>query len=281
MQSDPLNENIRHFYDRSTKLWLNTWGEHMHHGYYGADGTAKKENQEAQVDLIEELLRWGGVAQASNILDAGCGVGGSARFLSKKYDANVLGLTLSPVQATEAQRFSRRMGLGEKVKIEVQDLMSLTGQDGTFDLVWSCESAEYIRDKQKMLEIFFDVLQPGGRLLMATWCHRNTPPALDNKEERILQQLYDLYFLPPMISIKEYETLAQKVGFNNVKTGDWSNAVAPFWNAVIRTAFTGQSMVGLLRSGWTTIKGAWAMQFMTRGYRMGALKFGVIQGQKP
>ncbi|MEO6038751.1 MAG: class I SAM-dependent methyltransferase, partial [Saprospiraceae bacterium] len=91
---DSLNQRIGHFYDRSTPIWLDTWGEHMHHGYYGPDGQAKKDHRQAQVDLVEEMLRWGGVGQVNRLLDAGCGVGGSARYLAQRFDATALGLTL-------------------------------------------------------------------------------------------------------------------------------------------------------------------------------------------
>ena len=36
------------------------WGEHMHHGYYPADG-AQVSNQQAQIDMIERTLSWAGV----------------------------------------------------------------------------------------------------------------------------------------------------------------------------------------------------------------------------
>ena len=31
---DTLNEGIASFYDESSELWEDVWGEHMHHGYY-------------------------------------------------------------------------------------------------------------------------------------------------------------------------------------------------------------------------------------------------------
>lgn len=40
--SATLYEQIQQFYDASSGLWEQIWGEHMHHGYYGADGTQKK-----------------------------------------------------------------------------------------------------------------------------------------------------------------------------------------------------------------------------------------------
>ncbi len=276
-----LNEKIQHFYDTSTNLWLDSWGEHMHHGYYGADGLEKKNHQEAQADLVKELLAWGDVRQSSRILDAGCGVGGSARFLAKRFGAKVQGLTLSPVQAKEAQILNEKAGMNGQVNIETMDLLTLLPEDGPFDLVWSLESGEHIPEKQTMLKRFYEVLKPGGKFLMATWCIREEPPALRLKEEKLLDKIGRLYHIPPMISINKYQELAETVGFEQIKTADWTVAVAPFWKAVIQSAMKLSSVTGLLRAGWPAIRGAWAMQYMTKGYRMGTLKFGVIQGIKP
>ena len=61
-----LNEGIATFYDESSGLWESMWGEHMHHGYYPKDGP-KKSNQEAQIDMIEESLKWAGVTSVSKV----------------------------------------------------------------------------------------------------------------------------------------------------------------------------------------------------------------------
>ncbi|MEK7257705.1 MAG: class I SAM-dependent methyltransferase [Bacteroidota bacterium] len=281
MNLETQHEQIRQFYDRSTRLWMDTWGEHMHHGFYCQNGSVKKSRQQPQIDMIAELLKWGRVERASSILDAGCGVGGSARFLANRFNAKVLGLTLSPVQAAEGLRLNQLAGLVDLVKIEVGDYMELGGEGEKFDLIWSLESAEYIADKQKMLEIFYRLLKPGGKLLLATWCRRETPPELKPKEKNVLEKIYRLYFLPPMISIQELAKHAQSVGFQEVKAADWSSSVAPFWDEVRKSALTWRSLSGLLRSGWTTMQGAWAVQYMTQAYRFGALKFGVLQAQKP
>jgi len=109
-----LNQNIQNFYDASTRLWEETWGEHMHHGYYGPDGTAEKDHFQAQIDLIEEFLRWGNVTQPRKILDVGCGVGGSSLYLANKFGADVTGITLSPVQVSRAKTRAIDAGLAKK-----------------------------------------------------------------------------------------------------------------------------------------------------------------------
>lgn len=280
MTSKALNQRIRKFYDESTKLWLDTWGEHMHHGYYGADGREKKDRRQAQIDLIEELLHWGGVSSANHILDAGCGVGGSARYLAKRFQAQALGVTLSPVQGEAAERFNQEAGLEEVVKIQVRDMMTLRPEDGPFDLIWSMESAEHIADKKRLMEIFYRMLVPGGTLLMVTWCHRNLPPELHTSEEKLLAKLYRIYNLPPMVTPARLGELAQQAGFQNTTTDDWSEAVAPFWGAVIRSALEIRNLSLLLQTGWSTIQGAWAMRFMNKGYQQGLIRYAVLKAVK-
>ncbi len=59
-----MNKGIAGFYDESSGLWERMWGEHMHHGYYPRDA-APKSNQQAQIDMIEEVLKWAGVTKTS------------------------------------------------------------------------------------------------------------------------------------------------------------------------------------------------------------------------
>ena len=49
------------------------------------------------------------------MVDVGCGIGGSSRYLAKKYGASCEGLTLSPIQAHRAQALAAAQGLADKV----------------------------------------------------------------------------------------------------------------------------------------------------------------------
>lgn len=277
----PLNHRIRDFYDQSTGLWLKTWGEHMHHGYYGMDGKQRKGRRQAQLDLMEALLTWGGVAAARRILDAGCGAGGSARWLASRFGAAVLGVTLSPVQVAAAEALAEEAGLSGRVRFAVQDMMTLGDEQGSFDLVWSLESAEHLPDKAALMHLFHRRLDRGGRLLMATWCHRNTPPDLSKTDERLLGKLRRVYHLPPLVSERELAAAAEVAGFKDVVTDDWSTAVAPFWGEVIRSAFEWPTLRHLLRANAATLRGAWAMRYMRGGYRRGLIRFVVLRAEKP
>ena len=49
------------------------------------------------------------------IVDVGCGIGGSSRYLARKYGAQCQGITLSPVQAGRASVLAKAEGLADKV----------------------------------------------------------------------------------------------------------------------------------------------------------------------
>ena len=279
-----LNQRIARFYDETSALWLEVWGDHMHHGWYGPEGRDRdKSRRTAQVDLIERLLSFAEVDDAAaprRILDAGCGVGGSARYLAGRYGAQVLGLTLSSYQATEGQRRAEAEGAGDLVELRAQDIYALRDDRG-FDLVWSLESAEHMPDKSRLLDHFYSLLRPGGRLALVTWCHRATPPALDSRERSRLQRIADRYHLPPWVPAQDYLDAAAASGFRDIRYADWSQAVAPFWGEVIRSALSVDSIIGLLRSGPSAIQGAWAMRDMQAGFRSGLIEYVAVTARKP
>lgn len=278
-----LKTQIQQFYDASSGLWEQVWGEHMHHGYYGATGNEKKDRRQAQIDLIEELLIWAGVGHADHILDVGCGIGGSSLYLAEKFNASATGITLSPVQASRAAQRAEEADLASRVSFEVADALEMPFNDDSFDFVWSMESGEHMPDKQKFLAECYRVLKPGGTFLMATWCHRPITPAtgeLTTEEKQHLADIYRVYCLPYVISLPEYAAIAHNLPFQHIRTADWSDAVEPFWDIVIDSAFEPQAFWSLLQSGWGTIQAALSLGLMSRGYRRGLIRYGLLCANK-
>ena len=279
--STTLYERIQQFYDSSSSLWEQVWGEHMHHGYYGIDGKEKKERRQAQIDLIEEVLKWADVQQAQHIVDVGCGIGGSSLYLAQKFNANATGITLSPFQAARAKERAQEIGLSSKTEFLVANAQNMPFADDSFDLVWALESGEHMPDKAQFMRECYRVLKPGGKLIMVTWCHRPTDELpLTADEQKHLADIYRVYCLPYVISLPEYEAIARNLCLQNIRTADWSTAVAPFWDVVIDSAFNLEAILGLIRSGWETIQAALSLGLMRRGYERGLIRFGLLCGMK-
>lgn len=273
-----LKIGIAGFYDRSSKLWEEVWGEHMHHGYYIPED--RTDHQQAQIDLIDEVLKWANVTSATKVVDVGCGIGGSSRHIVRKYPGSTAqGITLSPYQANRGNELAKEQGVESSANFQVADALDMPFDDNSFDLVWSLESGEHMPDKEQFVNELFRVAVPGGRIIIVTWCHRDlekSETSLTKKEIKLLKAINRAYYLPEWCSVDDYVTLLENNGATDVRREDWSYIIAPFWKAVIRSSLNLRSVWGLLKSGFSTQRGAYAMLLMLRGFDKGLIKFGLL-----
>eukprot|EP00199_Chlamydomonas_sp_CCMP681_P001931 CAMPEP_0119108118 /NCGR_PEP_ID=MMETSP1180-20130426/13477_1 /TAXON_ID=3052 ORGANISM="Chlamydomonas cf sp, Strain CCMP681" /NCGR_SAMPLE_ID=MMETSP1180 /ASSEMBLY_ACC=CAM_ASM_000741 /LENGTH=352 /DNA_ID=CAMNT_0007093701 /DNA_START=21 /DNA_END=1079 /DNA_ORIENTATION=- len=278
-----LKKGIANFYDESSELWEGMWGAHMHHGYY-KKGEAAKSNEQAQIDMINHSLDWAGVVDVTNMVDVGCGIGGSTRHVLGRWPrARAQGITLSPKQAARANELTRLAGLGDQAQFQVADALAQPFSDDSFDLVWSMESGEHMPNKPKFVNELVRVCAPGGKMIIVTWCHRVLGPgeSLRPEEVALLERISEAYYLPAWCSVADYTKLLEAEGMVNIRNDDWSEEVTPFWGAVIKTALSGKGLTGLFTAGWTTIKGALVMPLMAQGFSMGTISFVAITAEKP
>src|SRR5256885_1436350 len=115
MKTDETTRFVREHYDGVSRLYRTFWGEHIHHGYWEAD----EPLEVAQRRLIERLATQAGIERGSRVLDVGCGLGGSSLWLAENLDCEVIGLTLSPVQAKSATARAARRNLSGRVRFRV------------------------------------------------------------------------------------------------------------------------------------------------------------------
>lgn len=160
-------------------------------------GYKKKDFIQAKFDFVDEMMKLGGInsEEDSNakVLDVGCGVGGTSRYLAKSLgtDASVTGITLSPNQVKRATELAVEQGVGN-AKFTVMNALEMDFPDNSFDVVWACESGEHMPDKEAYINEMMRVLKPGGKFVMATWCQRdNRDVPFSEKDERDLRFLYE------------------------------------------------------------------------------------------
>jgi tocopherol O-methyltransferase len=166
----------------------------------------------------------------------------------------------------------------------VADALNMPFDDSSFDLVWLLESGEHMPDKPKFVNELMRVAAPGGRIILVTWCHHDLEEgetSLTKKEEKILAKINRAYYLPKWCSVADYVELLKKEGAVDIRREDWSYIIAPFWKAVIKSSLNLKSVVGLMKSGFSTIRGAYAMLLMLKGFNAGVIKFGLITCKKP
>jgi SAM-dependent methyltransferase len=111
-----------------------------------------------------ELAQLAGLDASSQVLDAGSGLGGPARFLAETHGCEVTGVDLSPTFVALARELARRSPVAGRVHFDVADLCDLPIKDGRFDRVWTQHALMNVHDRAAAYAEFRRVLVPGGKL---------------------------------------------------------------------------------------------------------------------
>jgi tocopherol O-methyltransferase len=266
-----LSDKIASFYDETSNLWRDMHGEHMHHGFF-VEGGPPVSMKEAQEEMIERALSvaWEGKGKLpENVLDVGCGVGGSSRYIASKFSCNVTGITLSSVQTRMAQEITEQKGECQNVQFLVRDAMETGFKDNTFDLVWSMESGEHMPDKAAFVSEMVRVCKPGGRVVIVAWCRKEG--SLKEEEVEVIRHLSSAYHIPGLSAWSEFENAMLREGIL-IRREDWTARVSPFWWRVLLSSLRPRNVVKLFRSGGVSIKGAMAIPLMIRGQQSGLIR---------
>jgi cyclopropane-fatty-acyl-phospholipid synthase len=157
---------VRHHYDVSNDFYAMVLGPSMTYSCarFAPGADTLEAAQESKHDLICRKL---GLPEArgSRILDVGCGWGTFALHAARRYDARVVGVTLSPAQASFARDAVAAAGLTEQVEIRLQDYRDV--RDGPFDGIASVGMFEHVgsANASEYYGTMRRLLGPRGRLL--------------------------------------------------------------------------------------------------------------------
>lgn len=128
-------------YDLGNDLYEAMLGKRMVYtcGYWNGNPPAGglNEAQEAKLDLVCQKI---GLKKGDRILDIGCGWGSFAKFAAERYDASVVGITISVEQAALARENCK----GLPIEIRVQDYREVNEK---FDHLVSLGMFEHVGDK--------------------------------------------------------------------------------------------------------------------------------------
>ena len=124
-----------------------------------------------------QLAELAAITSTDRVLDAGSGIGGTARFLAAHQGCAVTAVDLTEEYCQTARWLNRLVGLDAKISVRQGDITDLPFDDATFDVVFSQHVQMNVPDKARVYAEARRVLVPGGRL--AHWdIVSGTPGAL-------------------------------------------------------------------------------------------------------
>lgn len=226
---------IRAYYDQTWPdyrlLWLNPENYAIHFGYW--DGSTE-DHADSLINMNRVLARHLGIPPAGRILDAGCGVGGSALWLARTYGAEVVGITPVASQVARARRYAAEQGLADRLTFEQQDYTRTTFPDASFDVVWAIESVCHAPDKRLFFQEARRLLRRGGRLGIVEYFRHRRPMA--PQDEALLHSWLSGWAIPDLATSEELERWAEGAGFRDVRSDSIAEQVEPSLRRLYRMA---------------------------------------------
>ncbi len=163
-----------------------------------------KNLSDAQNNKYQKLIDLIKPNNGDKVLEIGCGWGGFAEYLGKKYDVKLDCITISKKQYEYAKERIFKCGLNEKINIEIKDYRDLRGK---YNSIASIEMIEAVG--QNYLDEYFKTvknnLSDGGKAaIQAITIDDRLFDRYKNKQDFIQKYIFPGGFLPNKNSINRY-----------------------------------------------------------------------------
>lgn len=167
-------------------------------------------------DMAKKLIESMQLPPGAQVLDVGCGLGGSAFMMAKQFGLRVDGVDLSRNMIEQAQLRQREYGLAESVSFELKDCLQIDSKD-RYDAVYSRDVFLHIENKAELFRVIACALKPGAQLLFTDYTCGPRPWSLEFKNY-VSEREYHL------CTVDQYATLVQCAGLSLVESRDMSGA---------------------------------------------------------
>tara|TARA_B100001996_G_scaffold148361_1_gene112971 strand:+ start:778 stop:1956 length:1179 start_codon:yes stop_codon:yes gene_type:complete len=196
-------ENIAKHYDLGNEffsLWLDdtlTYSSAIFDEKTSELSVAQNNKYQKLIDLIKP-------SNGQKVLEIGCGWGGFAEYLGKKYDVKLDCITISKKQFEYAKERIHKCGLNEKVNIEIKDYRDLKDK---YNAIASIEMIEAVG--QNYLESYFKTIRnnlsnDGKAAIQAITIDDSLYDRYKNKQDFIQKYIFPGGFLPNKNNINKY-----------------------------------------------------------------------------
>jgi cyclopropane fatty-acyl-phospholipid synthase-like methyltransferase len=239
-------EDIIEYYDMTKVHYRRAWdlseSRAMHYGYKLNPSDSFRESLH---NMNQEMAAFANIQPYDEVLDAGCGVGGSSYYLADDLSCKVIGISLSEDQIQEAQKLQAEY-LEVDVKFELGDFTNLKYQDNSFDVIWALESLVHSEQKDQFFSEAFRVLKPGGRVIIGEYIRNKI--RFSTREEKLLKRWLNAWAIKDIETIESYRSLAQKHQFASFIERNIDKHIGS--------------------SSWRMFYGSWFLFVLSKGYKL-------------
>jgi SAM-dependent methyltransferase len=259
----PHQRQVVEYFSQTHDDYCRLWGADRHLGLHCGFADAKhRRHDDAVLNMNRVLATAAGVGPADRVLDAGCGIGGSAIWLAATVGCRVTGVNLCAPQVERANQLARRRDVAGLVDFRIADFAATRLAAASFDVVWALESFCYAEDKLAGLREFHRLLRKGGRLVIAD-CFL-TRERLGPRDRRLVERWREGWAIPNVPGAGRFRDWLEQAGFRQVRLRDVTRHVAPSSRRIYRTTLL-FAPLGLLLH-WLGVRTAVQTRGIASGY---------------
>lgn len=218
--------DIATYYEQSHPHYVQHWQLQRHQAmHYGLWWPDTQSFGEALMNTHRLLAQWAQIEPVDHVFDAGCGTGGSIRWMLREVGCQVTGLTLSPRQAELGRQVLAAEPNADQAQVAVGDFTRTDFPSRQFDVVWAIESVCHAPDKAAFLAEAYRLLRPGGRLVLCDFFRSDQSPTVAGA--RVLRQWLDSWAIDSLSTQRRFVQTAHEVGFTDLHARDLTEAITP------------------------------------------------------
>lgn len=253
----------------------------MHAGFWDETTKSLHEALRRENEVLAECVH---ISSRDEVLDAGCGVGGSSIFLAKQYGCRVTGITLSSKQVETARSHAAKHGVASKATFHVQDFCQTQFPKESFDVVWAVESICHANDKAEFVKEAYRLLKKGGRLIVADGFATEKYLA-EEEETSQMEKWLKRWGINTLETVKNFEAHLQTSFFENISFRDMTKHVLPSSRRLYCVSFPafvfsklGEKLGMRKKIQTDNIQGAY---YQYKTLKQGLWNYGIFYARKP
>lgn len=208
-------------YAANQPLFSRSWSpDYLRYGLWNPDTWSLREALLNTDRFVAERLA---PAEDDDILDAGCGVGGTALHLAATCGCRVTGINLCTAQIALARVKARAAGLDRRVHFEERDYAATGFPDRSFSKILAIESVYHAEAPGRFTDEAFRLLRPGGAMVVADRFLASA--TLSPRQQRQYERFKAGQAVARLPTRPEFEACLRESGFRDIEIVDQTRQV--------------------------------------------------------